>query len=114
MIPEQCEECGAFSGFHTLTCSKWVLAKIGQGPGTELKRILSEIGIKSGNCNCNSTAVKMNKWGPSECREHMEEIVSSLVKEANKRGWMKFIPMKEFWAEALVNQAIEASEKPTS
>ncbi len=59
-------------------------------------------------------AIKMDRWGVSGCREHMAEIVQSMTKEANSRGWMKFIPMKERWAEVLVNQAIEASEKPTS
>lgn len=59
-------------------------------------------------------ARKMNRWGPDGCREHMGEIVASLVKEANRRKLTRLIPMKSVWAEGLVNQAIRNSEKPIS
>jgi hypothetical protein len=29
----------------------------------------------------------MNAWGPSGCREHLDEIVGWLEEEAGKRGW---------------------------
>lgn len=121
------------SGVHCRTCltdEKWrsgrgidacphgvtldALPKPVIGPGTALKAILLSMGIKAGKCSCNAMATKMDRWGPSGCREHLPEIVASLVKEANRRKWMKVIPMKGLWAEMLVNQAIEASEKPTS
>lgn len=104
-IPDECP--------HGLTEENVSELRVG-GPGTELKLVLKSIGIRAADCSCDSMARRMDKWGGAGCREHMDEIVASLVKEADRRKWMKFIPMKAMWAEELVNRAIEASEKPIS
>jgi hypothetical protein len=48
------------------------------GPGTELKKLLAELGIHPiKNCGCESLAAKMNAWGPA-CREHRAEIIDAI------------------------------------
>src|SRR5699024_4347952 len=52
----------------------------GGGPGTELKKLLSRIGIRAlGNCQCNARAAEMDRGGADWCRENLETIV----------GWLK-------------------------
>lgn len=74
-----------------------------RGPGTELKRLLSHIGIHAtGTCSCNAMAKQMDREGPDWCREHMEEIVDVMEKEAKHRG----LPFKRLGGRALVRLAI--------
>src|SRR4051812_47283783 len=41
-----------------------------RGPGTELKRILSKLGINPGpNCSCNARAAQMDTWGIDGCEQ---------------------------------------------
>lgn len=84
-----------------------------KGPGSELKAILTTIGIKSSNCGCNSMAGKMDRWGPDGCEERIEEIVASMMKEARRRKWLQMVPLRGLWAEMLVRQAIAQSRKLT-
>ena len=41
----------------------------------------------STSCQCKSRIKQMNVWGPTGCREHIDEIVEWLSEEATKRGW---------------------------
>ena len=59
------------------------------GPGTELKKILSKIGIvATKNCSCNARAKLMNineLKEPGWCLKNIDTIVEWLREEANKR-----------------------------
>ena len=50
------------------------------GPGTELKKILSELGITSQKCPgyCQEWIDRMNTWGVEGCRAHRGEIMAHL------------------------------------
>jgi hypothetical protein len=55
----------------------------------------------------------MNAWGPAGCREHLEEIVGWMVKEANKRGWWKYavaVPGSRYFIKRMVLGAIRKAE----
>jgi hypothetical protein len=78
------------------------------GPGTELKKLLSKIGITSTpTCSCNARAKKMDEWGSEECEKRIDEIVGWLKEEANKRG----LPFIEIAGKILVKRAISNSKK---
>lgn len=58
------------------------------GPGTELTKLLKELGIRADGCGgCHDMAAKMDRWGPDGCREHRAEIVEHLREKAAKRKW---------------------------
>lgn len=49
------------------------------GPGTELKKILDDLGFKmKSSCQCNARQLQMNTWGAKGCQEHREEILAWL------------------------------------
>lgn len=80
------------------------------GPGTELKKLLSKIGIKaSENCSCNKRAKIMDVWGADQCEEKIDEIVGWLKEEATKRK----LPFIDFAGKLLVKRAIKNSRKNT-
>ena len=90
------------------------------GPGTQLKKLLSERGysVKSSGCGCNDKASKMNSWGVDRCREKIDEIVGWLEESARKAGWLeklvvtaplvKGIARKKIYD--LVNEAIDRAD----
>lgn len=56
------------------------------GPGTELKKLLSFIGIEAGEgCSCNSMAAKMDAAGADGSEAMIDEILSAMRGEARKR-----------------------------
>ncbi len=58
------------------------------GPGTELKALLSGLGVKAtAACSCNAYARQMNLWGVDGCREHRADVVAWLEKRRAKTGW---------------------------
>lgn len=57
------------------------------GPGTELKRLLSSLGIQAANCACNDRARQMDAWGVAGCKENRETILAWLRQEQARRGW---------------------------
>lgn len=62
------------------------------GPGTELRRLLLELGITtSDGCLCAARATQMDAWGAGGCREHREEISTWLREAASKRSWPEFL-----------------------
>lgn len=38
-------------------------------------------------CSCGKWVRGMNRWGPDGCREHIDEIIDSMLAEARKRKW---------------------------
>lgn len=78
------------------------------GAGTELKKILSKVGIKSTpTCSCNKRAEVMDQQGIAWCKDNTDKIVSWLREEATKRG----LPFIDFAGKLLVNRAISMAEK---
>jgi len=67
----------------------------GYGPGTELKAILSSVGINSGaNCSCNKRMAQMDEWQVEGCKEHFDEIVGWINESAVAWGWSKAAEQK--------------------
>jgi len=61
----------------------------GYGPGTELKAILSSVGINpSANCSCNARMRTMDDWGIEGCKENFDTIVGWLEEKAAEWGWI--------------------------
>jgi hypothetical protein len=59
-----------------------------KGPGTELKRIFSDLGINSSpDCACNAKANEMDIWGVQKCRENVDNIVQWLRENQEKYTW---------------------------
>lgn len=78
------------------------------GPGTQLKRLLSKVGIKSTpTCSCNARAKKMDEMGIEWCEENIAEIVGWLKEEAGKRH----LPFLAFPTKILVQRAIKAAKR---
>lgn len=81
---------------------------LGEGVGTELKKLLKVIGITSSpTCGCNAKAKKMNENGIEWCKDNIDTIVSWLKEEADKRN----IPFFAFGAKRLIKFAIGKAEK---
>jgi hypothetical protein len=81
------------------------------GPGTELKKILSYIGITpTQSCNCNKRANTMNAWGADKCNENIDIILDWLKEEADSRK----LPFIRSLAKVLVKKAIKNSKKLSS
>lgn len=56
------------------------------GPGSELTKLLSRIGIhKKDGCGCEKFAAEMDKLGPDGCEAELDRLVSEI--EANKEKW---------------------------
>ncbi|GIW60111.1 MAG: hypothetical protein KatS3mg087_1177 [Patescibacteria group bacterium] len=59
-----------------------------EGPGTELKKILSSIGINpTESCDCNAKARQMDIWGVEGCEENFDTIVQWLREGKDRWGW---------------------------
>jgi hypothetical protein len=79
-----------------------------KGTGTELKKLLSKIGIKaSPTCSCNTRAKIMDENGIDWCAQNIETIVGWLQEEAEKRQ----LPFIAIGAKLLVKRAIAAARK---
>jgi hypothetical protein len=62
------------------------------GPGTELKKLLAELGLKpSAGCKCAAKARQMDKLGVSGCRERLEEITGWLREARGQASWLETI-----------------------
>jgi hypothetical protein len=60
-----------------------------KGPGDYLHQMIrrwTREEIRQG-CGCDSWIRKMNDWGPAGSREHIDEIVDHILKQARQRGW---------------------------
>lgn len=79
---------------------------IGDGPGTELKRMLALLGFSSSpGCKCHQRALEMNERGVEWCSENLDTIVSWLKEEADRRR----LPFSRVAASLLVRKAIRAA-----
>lgn len=64
-------------------------------------------------CSCRDHIAQMNAWGPSACREHIDEIVDWLIAEAKKRNWWHLavaIPGSRYFIKRMVLTAIRKTE----
>ena len=78
------------------------------GPGSELKKMFSLVGIKSTpTCSCNRRAGEMDTKGIEWCKNNKEEILGWLEEEATKRK----LPFVKFGADCVVNLAIKKAMK---
>lgn len=85
-----------------------IKAKREIGAGTELKKILATVGIKSSpTCSCNAKAKKMNEKGIQWCKDNIDTIVDWLQEEAKKRK----LPFAKFIGQKIVKLAIKRAEK---
>ena len=85
-----------------------------RGPGDCLHdAILCWVGESpTADCQCRSRIAQMNTWGPTGCREHIDDIVSWLLDEAHRRGWRTAkLPGARWTIKRLVLRAIHKAEK---
>ena len=83
-------------------------AAAGSGPGTELKKLLSSIGIKAApNCSCNARANVMDAKGVEWCESNVDTIVGWLREEAAKRK----LPFVDVAGRILVRRAISNARR---
>lgn len=66
--------------------------KLNKGPGTELKLMNAELGIKPAeNCSCNRLAAEMDWLGVEGCRKNRQKIVEGLKENSTKYKWTDFL-----------------------
>lgn len=115
---EWCDEEVAAKGFRSYGYStsdsivdnytKEIEKPVSSGPGTELKKLLSKIGINaSPSCSCNSRARVMDQWGPEKCEQEIDTILGWLKEEASKRK-LPFVDMAGY---ILIKRAIYNARK---
>jgi hypothetical protein len=81
------------------------------GAGTELKALLSKIGIvASPTCSCNKRAKTMDENGIEWCEQNVETICDWLAEESAKRK----LPFVRLAGKALIHLAIRRAKKATS
>jgi hypothetical protein len=82
-----------------------------RGPGVELKKLLSRVGITATpNCSCNARAREMDIRGADWCEANIDTIVGWLREEAAKRG----LPFLDAAGRLLVKRAIRNARKAVS
>lgn len=82
--------CGALMAARAaMTPEQWAIeAARQQGPGTELKTLLADLGFKTESaCGCKSLARQMDRWGVDGCRQRRAEIVNRLRANQKKVKW---------------------------
>lgn len=78
------------------------------GVGTQLKKILAKIGIKTtATCSCNKYAAIMDKNGIEWCENNIDTILSWLEDEAKKRH----MPFIKYAAQLVVKRAISNAKR---
>lgn len=74
--------------------------------GTELKKLLRRLGIKSNNkCHCDNHALEMNLRGPQWCKDNRGVIIGWMREEAMARK----LPFSEVVANFLLERAIKSA-----
>jgi hypothetical protein len=85
--------------------------EIGQGVGTELKKIISWFNIHATpNCTCNQKAKTMNDNGIEWCKNNQNIILGWLKEEAEKRK----LPFITYVAKKVIKIAIYRAEKASN
>lgn len=88
--------------------NKFKVARLSDGPGTELKKLLAKFGIQSNaNCSCNERANIMDKEGNDWVEANMDTVLNWLQEESHKRK----LPFFKTAAKVLVKKAIANSRK---
>lgn len=83
-------------------------------PGMRLTKLLEYIGInKVPGCGCEAMSVKMDRWGPSGCRDNMDEIVSKMRDQATERQ-LDFSERGARWMVRLAIKLAEQRREPTA
>lgn len=78
------------------------------GPGTELKALLSKIGITAKpNCSCNKRAKIMDEKGCDWCEQNIDEIDGWLAEESKRRK----LPYISLAGRTLIKLAIRRARK---
>lgn len=78
-----------------------------QGPGTELKKLISWFYSPNKKCKCDTRIQKMNKWGPDECERREVTILRWLKHSAV----IARVPYFESAAKMLLATAIDRYRK---
>jgi hypothetical protein len=84
------------------------------GPGAELKRMLSRVGIHAtATCACNARAAHMDRWGPDKCEKRLDQIVGWLQEEHAKRAAARetILPFSKLLAANIVKLAIRRARR---
>ncbi len=63
------------------------MSNLNEGPGTELKKLISWFSVPTEGCHCQEHAFLMNQWGPQGCRNSMETILLWLERGAKEHGF---------------------------
>ena len=86
--------------------------QIGNGPGTELHKLIPTIFQRKG-CGCKNFAKRMNIWGPAECEVKMEVIVDHIVEKSKQSRLLGWVPVlaTRIVAERLIKRAIAKARK---
>ena len=113
----KCENCGKRAANCSIkrNCkpqmAKFSYYRVTNGPGSQLKTLLSRIGIKaSDGCKCSDRARHidfMEENDPGWTERNIEEIVDWMEKEAKKRK----LPFIRVAAKTLVKLAIRRAKK---
>jgi len=108
-----CVNCGAPRINARQVCGTWrpdVVSPVhpSHGPGTELKKLLSKVGITaSPDCACNARAAEMDRQGVEWCEANLDTIVGWLREQAEARG----LPFIDLAGRLLVRRAISIARK---
>lgn len=85
-LPEAQSSCGGEVPRGSFTISADTFAS--GGPGTELKKMLAEVGITGWQgCQCEARAKQMDLWGVDGCKEHYAEIIAWLHEASSHVSW---------------------------
>jgi len=113
-VGNMCEACGRISSNPDFprNCLNQNGSSQGQGPGTELKKLLAGWPFyitSSPDCSCNRVAAEMDQWGPDECEkpERQEYILTAMRENAQKRG----LPFVDAAGRFLIRRAIKNARK---
>lgn len=81
--------------------------------GTELAAIIPRIFRKSKKCDCMAFAYEMDTWGIAGCIKHYDEIIDHLVRQANRRWFLRMFPdaTKEAKAREWLDLAIDKAKQ---
>ncbi len=77
---------------------------LGHGPGTELRNILSSLGVtEKPGCDCVAKANMMDDWGVEGCKAKREALIQIMREGAARWSWSSQLPTSENWGN-LVNK----------
>lgn len=93
-----------------------------EGPGTELKKLLKELGFdESVGCGCAAEVARMNALGPRLCLEQIDSIAEKLEANAKLQSWWALAKagaiaasMGIFSVRQLILKSIERDEARTT